>query len=265
MSVLDDIIVGVREDLAEREARRSLDELVAVVSAMPPALDPLPVLRAPGLSVIAEVKRSSPSKGRLATIPDPAALARAYQDGGAAAISVLTERRRFQGSLDDLIAVRKSVATPLLRKDFVVTEYQLWEGRAAGADLALLIVAALDDGELRRFLDVGQALGITCLVEAHTEDEVRRAVDAGATLIGVNNRNLKTLEVDLAQFEKLAGLIPDHALKVAESGILDLPDAARVAAAGADAILVGEALVKHGDPRAAIAAFRAVGLGSGVA
>lgn len=257
--MLDEIVAGVREDLAEREARRPLDQVIEAALALPPALDPMPTLRSPGLSVIAEVKRSSPSKGALALIEDPAALARAYAQGGAAAISVLTEGRRFGGSLADLVAVRAAVDVPLLRKDFVVTEYQLWEGRAAGADLALLIVAALTDSELGRFLAVAGDLGITCLVETHTANEVRRAVDAGATLIGVNNRNLKTLEVDLAQFERLVGLLPADAVKVAESGILSPMDAARLADAGADAILVGEALVKNGDPRAAVEAFRAQG------
>ncbi len=256
MTVLDEIIAGVREDLAERIAARPQADLEAAVAALPPALPVLPALRAEGLSVIAEVKRASPSKGHLATIPDPASLAAEYAAGGAAAISVLTERRRFNGSLADLDAVRQAVPTPLLRKDFVVTEYQLWEGRAAGADLALLIVAALTDGELARFLELGGELGITCLVETHTADEVRRAVDVGAELIGVNNRNLKTLDVDLAAFEQLAGLVPDSAVKVAESGILGLADAQRMLDAGADAVLVGEALVTGGDPRAAVAAMR---------
>ncbi len=259
MTVLDEIIVGVREDLAERQARTPLSRLIEAVTALPDALDPMPALRSPGLSVIAEVKRSSPSKGTLARIADPAGLAREYAAGGAAVISVLTERRRFHGSLDDLVAVRAEVSTPLLRKDFVVTEYQLWEGRAAGADLALLIVAALSQAELVDLMALAEQLGLTCLVETHTADEVRRAVDSGASLIGVNNRNLKTLEVDLSQFEKLAGLIPGSAVRVAESGILSVADAARVAAAGADAILVGEALVKHGDPRSAVASFTALG------
>lgn len=258
MTVLDEIIAGVVEDLEVRRAHRPLSDLMAAAAALPPALDPLPALTAPGLSVIAEVKRSSPSKGALAPIDDPAALAGEYAAGGAAAISVLTEARRFGGSLADLAAVRAAVATPLLRKDFVVTEYQLWEGRAAGADLALLIVAALTDAELTAFLALGDELGITCLVEAHTADEVRRAVDAGSELIGVNNRNLKTLDVDLAAFEQLAGLVPAAAVKVAESGILGLADAQRMADAGADAVLVGEALVTGGDPRAAVAAMRAL-------
>jgi indole-3-glycerol phosphate synthase len=259
MTVLDGIIAGVREDLALRERQRSLAQLQAAVAALPAALPVLPALRAPGLSVIAEVKRASPSKGHLASIDDPAALARSYAAGGAAAISVLTEQRRFGGSLADLAAVRAAVPTPLLRKDFVVTEYQLWEGRAAGADLALLIVAALTQAELEHLLAVAGELGLTALVETHTPIEIRRAVDAGAELIGVNNRNLKTLEVDLGCFERLAPLLPPGVVTVAESGILTVADAARMAAAGADAVLVGEALVKDGDPAAAIASFRALG------
>lgn len=258
MTVLDEIIVGVREDLAKRQAVRSQADLERAVAELPSALDVMPALVAPGLSVIAEVKRASPSKGYLAAIDNPAELARAYQAGGAAAISVLTEARRFRGSLADLETVRAAVRTPLLRKDFVVTDYQLWEGRAAGADLALLIVAALSQTDLQRLLALGRSLGLACLVETHTPDEVRRAVDAGATLIGVNNRDLKTLAVDLAQFERLVPLIPAGVVTVAESGILSLADAARMAVAGADAVLVGEALVKDGDPAAAIRAMRSL-------
>lgn len=258
MTVLDEIITGVREDLAAREAARPLEQLQQAVTGTAPALDPLPAFRGPGLAVIAEVKRSSPSKGRLAAIPDPAELARQYEAGGAAAISVLTERRRFSGSLADLDAVRAAVSTPILRKDFVVTEYQLWEGRAAGADLALLIVAALTDTQLTTLLALGNRLGLTCLVETHTEDEIRRAVDAGAEFIGVNNRDLKTLDVDLARFEELAGLVPSGVVKVAESGILRVGDAQRMVDAGADVVLVGEALVVDGDPRSAIQSLRAL-------
>ncbi len=259
MGVLDEIVAGVREDLADRRGRRSLDELAAVVSTLDATRDPMPGFRAGPLAVIAEVKRSSPSKGALADIPDPAALAAQYAAGGASAISVLTERRRFGGTLADLEAVRAAVDTPLLRKDFMVTDYQLWEARAAGADLALLIVAALTDDELSALMATTRTLGLTALVEVHTPDETRRAVDAGASLIGVNNRNLQTLDVDLAQFERLVGLIPDDVVKVAESGILSLDDVRRVAHAGADVILVGEALVKHGDPRRAVADFIAAG------
>ena len=259
MGVLDEIVAGVRVDLAERQARRSLDELAATVAGLPPTRDPMPAFRAQGLAVITEVKRSSPSKGALADIPDPAALAAQYAAGGASAISVLTERRRFGGTLDDLVAVRAAVDVPVLRKDFIVTDYQLWEARAAGADLALLIVAALSDAELARLSTLAAELGLPALVEVHTPEETRRAVDAGAALIGVNNRNLQTLAVDLGQFEALAGLIPDDRVKVAESGISGVADVERVASAGADVILVGEALVKQGDPAASVAEFIAAG------
>ena len=259
MGVLDDIIVGVREDLAERQAHRSLSDLMDAVAAMPPTRGVLEAFAAPGLSVIAEVKRSSPSKGALADIPDPAALAAEYAAGGAGAISVLTERRRFGGSLADLVAVRAAVDTPVLRKDFIVTEYQLWEARAAGADLALLMCSALDDPDLHRLHALALELGLTPLVEVHTPDEARRAVDLGAQLVGVNNRNLQTLEVDIAQFENLIDLIPSDRVRVAESGILSVSDVERVAAAGADVILVGEALVRHGDPRASVAEFISAG------
>ena len=159
MSVLDDIVAGVREDLAVRQAARSEADLAAAVEVLPPPRDPMPAFRSPGLSVIAEVKRRSPSKGALADIPDPAALAAAYDAGGADAISVLTEQRRFGGSLDDLRTVRGAVPTPLLRKDFMVTGYQLLEARAAGADLVLLIVAALDDALLKDLHDQARELG----------------------------------------------------------------------------------------------------------
>ena len=253
MSVLDEIIDGVRIDLAEREATVPADELRRAVELAPPAIDPLPALRGAGVSVIAEVKRSSPSKGPLADIPDPAALATAYQRGGAAAISVLTERRRFGGSLDDLRAVRAAVTIPVLRKDFIVTSYQLWEARAAGADLALLIVAALEQPLLEELHAEAASLGLTPLVEVHDEDEVERAVAAGARLVGVNARNLKTLEVDRTTFGRVARCIPDGVVTVAESGIRGPEDVAGLVREGADVVLVGETLVKGGDPAAAVA------------
>lgn len=258
-TVLDDIIAGVREDLAAREAQTSLDEVIAAVEGAPAVRDPMPAFRASGLSVICEVKRSSPSKGALAEIDDPAVLALAYAGGGAAAISVLTEQRRFGGSLDDLDLVGWRVDQPLLRKDFMVEPYQIYEARAHGADLILLIVAALDDAKLRELYDVATGLGLTPLVEVHTPDEAKRAVDLGAELIGVNNRNLKTLDVDLARFEQIAESIPGGIVKVAESGIKSPADAARVTSAGADAILVGEALVTEANPGAMIAAMIAAG------
>lgn len=260
MSVLDDIVAGVREDLATRQEalpEASLRRLVA--DQAPPTREVMAAFRAPGLSVIAEVKRRSPSKGDLAAIPDPAALATAYAAGGADAISVLTEQRRFNGTLDDLRTVRAAVATPLLRKDFIVTEYQLWEARAAGADLALLIVAALDDVQLADLHATACGLGLTALVEVHEESEVERALAIGTELLGVNARNLKTLEIDPDAFGRLVAQVPDGVVKVAESGISGPTDAARYAAEGADVVLVGEALVKDGDPTAAVKAIRNAG------
>ena len=258
MSVLDQIIVGVREDLAAREAARPLADVRAALADVDPARDPMPHFRAPGSSVIAEVKRKSPSKGELADIADPAALATAYAAGGAAAISVLTERRRFGGSLEDLVAVRAAVDTPVLRKDFIVTDYQLVEARAAGADLALLIVAALDDDGLRRLHDRARELGLAVLVEVHDEAETERAVELGAELVGVNARNLKTLAVDNDTFGRLAPLVPEDRVLVAESGISGPDDVVRFVGEGARAVLVGEALVRDGDPTGAVRAMTGV-------
>ncbi|MDQ6754912.1 MAG: indole-3-glycerol phosphate synthase TrpC [Actinomycetota bacterium] len=264
MSVLDDIIAGVREDLALRRQSVSLAQLQDVVRGLPPARDAWTALgggdpQRAGLRVIAEVKRRSPSKGVLAAIADPAALAREYADGGASVISVLTEERRFGGSLADLDAVRAAVEVPLLRKDFTVDGYQIWEARAHGADLILLIVAALSDAQLREFLALGHELGMNVLVETHTAQEVQRAVAAGARIIGVNVRNLKTLEVDRSIFGPLAGLIPAGAVVVAESGVRDCADVSHYAGHGAHAILVGEALVSDATPRERIDEFKSAG------
>jgi indole-3-glycerol phosphate synthase len=258
MSVLDDIVVGVREDLARRQAQVSEADLRARLLDVPPALDPMPAFRAAGSAVIAEVKRRSPSKGDLADIPDPAALAAAYERRGAAAISVLTEERRFGGSLDDLRAVRAAVRIPVLRKDFVVEPYQLLEARAAGADLVLLIVAALDDAALQMLHDHARELGLTALVEVHDEPEAERALAVGAHLVGVNARDLKTLEVDRATFGKVAPLLTG-VVRVAESGVAGPDDVRRFVGEGADVVLVGEALVKDGDPESAVRAMSGVG------
>ncbi|WP_110946191.1 indole-3-glycerol phosphate synthase TrpC [Streptomyces avicenniae] len=259
MSVLDEIIDGVRADLAERQTRVSLDDLKAKAAAAPSARDGVAALKGDSVTVICEVKRSSPSKGALAAIADPAALAADYAAGGAAAISVLTEGRRFGGSLDDLTAVRARVDTPLLRKDFIVTAYQLWEARAYGADIALLIVAALDQEALVSLIERAESIGLTPLVEVHDEDEADRAVDAGARVIGVNARNLKTLEVDRSTFARVAPEIPDHIVKVAESGVRGPHDLIAYANDGADAVLVGESLVTGRDPRSAVADLVAAG------
>jgi indole-3-glycerol phosphate synthase len=236
-----------------------LDSVKAEARRQDPALDPLPVFRSDGVGVIAEVKRASPSRGTLASITDPAALAADYEAGGAAAISVLTEGRRFGGSLDDLRAVRGRVDVPVLRKDFIVTSYQLWEARAAGADMALLIVAALDDNALEGLVERAGSIGLTALVEVHDEDEVERALAAGAQVIGVNNRDLHTLEVDRDTFARLAPRIPDSVVRVAESGVRGPHDVIEHARAGADVVLVGETLVTGGDPRASVADLVAAG------
>jgi indole-3-glycerol phosphate synthase len=259
MTVLEDILAGVRADLAARAGLLPLADVQRLAAAAPPPCDPLPAFAAPGVAVIAEIKRASPSRGDLAPITDPAALAREYATGGASAISVLTEQRRFGGSLDDLRAIRAAVSRPLLRKDFIVDAYQLTETRAAGADLALLIVAALDGPTLRDLHARARDLGLTVLVEIHDEAELERAVDLGAALIGVNARDLKTLRVDETTFARLAPQIPDGVVKVAESGIRGPEDVTTYAAAGADVVLVGEALVRRADPRRAVAEMIAAG------
>jgi indole-3-glycerol phosphate synthase len=253
VTVLDDILVGVRADLAEREAAVPLDRLKERVARVPEAHDAVAALTRRGVAVIAEVKRCSPSKGALAAIADPAALARDYESAGAAAISVLTERRRFCGTIDDLDAVRAAVDVPVLRKDFIVTPYQLWEARAHGADLVLLIVAALEQNALVSLVERAESLGMTPLVEVHDAEEARRAIDAGARVVGVNTRDLRTLEVDRSTFARVAPVLPDDVLKIAESGVRGPHDLLAYAAAGADAVLVGEAAVTGGDPRQAVA------------
>jgi indole-3-glycerol phosphate synthase len=253
VSVLDDILAGVRADLAERQARIPIEQVKEAAAAAPPALDALAALRAPGVGVIAEVKRASPSKGALAEIPDPAALAVDYAAGGARCISVLTESRRFGGSLADLDAVRAAVEVPVLRKDFIVSSYQVHETRAHGADLCLLIVAALEQNVLVGLLERIESLGMTALVEVHDEAEADRALEAGARVIGVNARNLRTLEVDRSIFERIAPGLPSHVVKIAESGVRGPHDLISYAAGGADAVLVGEGLVTDRSPRQAVA------------
>lgn len=206
-------------------------------------------LQADGLSLIAEVKRASPSKGRIADIPEPVELAKAYADGGAAAISVLTEPRHFLGSEADLRAVTKASGLPVLRKDFLVDPYMIWEARAWGASACLLIVALLPTVEtLQPLLEEARAAGLDALVETHNEEEMRVAIDAGAEIIGVNHRNLHTFEVDISLFERLYPHMPNDVVTVAESGILDPQTARRMQNAGADAILVGEHLARADDP-----------------
>ncbi|HEV3288068.1 MAG TPA: indole-3-glycerol phosphate synthase TrpC [Streptosporangiaceae bacterium] len=253
MSVLDEILEGVRADLAVRQEHTPLDQLKEAARQAAAPRDLMAVLRRPDVAVIAEVKRSSPAKGALAPITDPAALARDYEAGGASIISVLTEPRRFGGSLADLVAVRQAVAVPVLRKDFVISSYQLWEARAHGADMILLIVAALDQNALVSLVERALSIGLVPLVEAHTDSEVVRAVEAGARVIGVNARDLTTLALDREVFGRLAPLIPPDVIKIAESGVRGPRDLLAYAAAGADAVLVGESLVTGKDPRSAVA------------
>jgi indole-3-glycerol phosphate synthase len=245
MSILDSIIEGVREDLAAR--RLPLSKLHELLDQAPTPIAPNFPLGE--MSVIAEVKRKSPSKGDLAAIPEPAKLATSYQDAGAAAVSVLTERRRFNGSLEDFDAVRKEISLPMLRKDFMVDEYQFYEARAHGADLILLIVAGLSKSQLNDYFALATELGMKSLVEVHTNDELESAMEINPEIIGINSRNLKTLDLDPIAFKELLPRIPNNLIKVAESGIASRADVIFAQEAGANVILVGEALVKAGDPK----------------
>lgn len=253
--MLADLVAGALHDAERRRAERPLAAVEAAVSAQAPPLDALAAL-APTerVKIIAEVKRASPSRGALAEIPDPAALAAQYQAGGASAISVLTEERRFNGSLADLEAVRAAVSVPVLRKEFIADPYQVFEARAAGADLVLLIVAALEQRQLVQLSDLVTELGMTPLVEAHSADELSRAFDSGAALVGVNARNLSTFELDRDLFGRLADRYPSGVIRVAESAVRSAADVARYREAGADVVLVGEALVTS-DPVAALHEF----------
>ena len=255
--VLSEIIAGVRADEATR--RLSARELRERIDAAPPARDTLTSLKSRPFSVIAEVKRSSPSKGELAKIPNPERLAESYAANGAGAISVLTESRRFGGSLADLSAVKGAVEIPLLRKDFMVSEYLIEESRAFGADLILLIVAALDQVQLRDFYAIVHGLGMQALIEIHDEAELERAMAIDPAIIGVNARNLKTLAVSSEPFARLLPMIPANIYRVAESGISGASDANFARQCGADAILVGESLVRAADPGAVLSELLAIG------
>lgn len=257
--VLADLTAGAVEDAAQREQLLSLAEVERAALALPPARDALAALApADRVKIIAEVKRASPSRGALAEIPDPALQASLYERGGASAISVLTEGRRFGGSLADLEAVTAKVSLPVLRKDFIATPYQVFEARAAGADLVLLIVAGLEPRVLRELYDLILQLGMTPLVETHSAEELEAAIDLGATLIGVNARNLHTLELDRDLFGRLVDRFPSSAIKIAESAVLTPDDVRHYRSAGADVVLIGEALVT-GDPVATLTSFLEAG------
>ncbi|KAF2411904.1 indole-3-glycerol phosphate synthase [Microbacterium sp. B35-04] len=259
--MLADLTAGAVEDAEARASERPLATVEAAALAQRPAIDALAALATSDrVKIIAEVKRASPSRGDLAAIPDPALQARRYEEGGASAISVLTEGRRFKGSLADLEAVKGAVSLPVLRKDFIATEYQVLEARAAGADLVLLIVAALEQDVLARLHALTQELGMTALVETHSAEEVDRAAELGAQLVGVNARDLSTFELDRDLFGRLAERIPAGAVRIAESAVLVPADVAHYRAAGADVVLVGEALVTN-DPVSTLRAFLEAGTG----
>jgi indole-3-glycerol phosphate synthase len=245
-TILDKIVAWKRDEIV-RHKRAKPFEVVQAEAALTPPRDFAAALRAPGVRLIAEVKRASPSKGLLRHNFDAVALAQEYETNGAAAISVLTDEHFFQGSLDHLRDVRQNVALPVLRKDFVLDPYQVYEARAAGADAVLLIVAAMDDGDLEALHCLVQQLGMVALVEVHDETELARALQVGPRVVGVNNRNLRTFEVDLATTARLRPLVPAGVILVAESGVHTRADVARLADIGADAMLVGEALVRAAD------------------
>lgn len=256
--MLDSLYAGSLADAAARQEQVSIQEVEHLALATAPALNALQFLApANHIKVLAEVKRASPSKGDMAEIADPAALAETYAANGASAISVLTEQRRFKGSLDDLRAVRARVAVPLLRKDFIANEYQILEARAAGADIVLLIVAGLDQATLVRLKRFAEELGMTAFIETHDHAEVLRALETGSKFIGVNARNLSTFETDRNLFASLVELFPADVIKVAESAVRNVDDVRHYRASGADVVLVGEALVTN-DAAAMLKSFLAV-------
>jgi len=246
-TILDEIVRWKRQETAVRQQERPLADVRAQSQHAPPPRDLVAALRAPGVSLIAEVKKASPSKGLLCPNLDVEALARTYEENGAAAISVLTDERYFQGRLEYLTAARQAVRLPVLRKDFILEPYQLYEARAASADGVLLIVAALPDDALAELHQRATDLGLAVLVEVHDEAELERALRVAPRIVGVNNRDLRTFTVDLGTTERLRPLVPAGVALVAESGIHTPADVARLAAAGVDAMLVGEALVCAGD------------------
>ena len=242
--MLEELYAGSVADAARRAESVSIGQVERAALAAKPPLDSLEFLApAAQIKVLAEVKRASPSKGELAEIADPAALASTYSNHGASAISVLTEERRFKGSLADLEAVRAAVSVPILRKDFIANEYQILEARAAGADIVLLIVAGLEQADIARLKLFAEELGMVAFIETHSVDEVSRALDIDAKLLGINARDLSTFETDRNLFAQLAPRIPKNVIKVAESAVRGVQDVEHYRSGGADVVLVGEALV----------------------
>jgi indole-3-glycerol phosphate synthase len=253
--LLEELYAGSVADAARRAETVSLSQVERAALAANPALDALAFLAAADhMKVLAEVKRASPSKGQMAEIADPAALATTYATHGASAISVLTEERRFKGSLKDLESVRAAVSVPLLRKDFIANEYQILEARAAGADIVLLIVAGLAQKEIVRLKHFAEELGMVAFIETHSADELKRAIDVDAKLLGINARDLSTFETDRNLFAELAPSIPAGVIKVAESAVRGVEDVEHYRRGGAHVVLVGEALVTN-DAASLLSAF----------
>ncbi len=261
ISVLDRIIAHKREELARLTRERPLAEVQARAAEAPAPRDFAVALDGPTVAVIAEVKQASPSAGVIrADDFQPARIAAEYEAAGAAAVSVLTDEEFFRGSLGHLQEVRAAISLPALRKDFVVDEYQLYESRGAGADAVLLIVAALEPGELQAFLTLAGELGLAALVEVHDERELAMALEAGARIVGINNRDLTTFEVDLRTTERLAPVIPQDHLVVGESGVSTRAHVERLAQAGVNAVLVGTALMRAESPAETLRALTGVGV-----
>ncbi len=255
---LDQILAQKRAEIAER-SNGSMARIQQAAARAPEPRDFLAALKAPGLGVIAEIKRRSPSKGDLAPGLDPAAQAARYQEGGCVAVSVLTDGPSFGAQPGDLEAVRSTVSVPVLRKDFLLSKYQIWEARAMGADAVLLIVAALEPERLAALAELAQQLGMCPLVEAHTAGELLTTLAAGIPAIGINNRDLRTFKVDLDTTRKLRRMVPEEITVVSESGFATPVDAAKAASWGVDAILVGEALVRNAAPANLLRALSAAG------
>ena len=245
--ILDEILVNKRAEVTARVERRPEREVAARAEASPPPRDFLGALRAPGLSIIAEIKRHSPAKGALRLDMDAPTMATTYAQAGASCISVLTDEKYFKGSDADLVAVRQAIDVPVLRKDFVVSSYQVYEARALGADAVLLIVAALTPAEVRDLSVLAASLGMAALVEVHTEHELQVALDRGVMLLGINNRDLTRMVTDLETTFRLLSLVPPDVTLISESGIRTAEDIARLASAGVDGALIGESLVTAPD------------------
>ena len=261
-NILDTIAAATRVRVEQAREQRSLSELATRCAELPAAGERrfAAALQHPGLSFIAEVKKASPSKGVIAEKFPYLDIARSYEAAGADCMSCLTEPQWFMGSNEIFTQIRAAVNTPMIRKDFTVDEYQIYEARTMGADAVLLICALLDDATLQRYLDLAHELGLDVLVETHDEDEIKRALSVGARIIGVNNRNLKDFSVDFSNAQRLRDLIPANCVYVAESGVASAADVETIARMGADAALIGEALMRAADKAATLASFREAAL-----